>query len=69
MRMDETVEAVSVLWDYAAEKTGDEKKATWLLSHLGFDNPHMLVKYDINKCKELIDKFLTFRKIATGKPL
>jgi len=59
------VEKMEKLFDYISNKT-DYDEAQKLLDKLGFDNPHILMKFSLDKCKELADKFLRFREIAKG---
>ena len=60
--MSDQVDKCSRIFDYIAEKTNDVE-AWKLCRHLGFDNPHFLVKYSLDDCKRLVDKFLFARGI------
>ena len=64
--MEFVVTKAGELWEYAEKKVGKEK-ATPLLAHLGFDNPHILKKFTIDECKKMIDKYIMFNEIVNKK--
>ena len=51
IKLIDTVNMMSILFDYVSEKIGDEKTPK-LLAHLGLDNPHILKTKEIEDWKK-----------------
>lgn len=65
MNIDSLLEKTEAIYVHATKQLSD-KEAVKAIKHLGFDQPKILNAYDIEKLKELFDKWLRFNEIATG---
>lgn len=65
-QVEDALNKVNLLFDYISSKIGKDKTVEFMKKY-GFDNPHILIKRDINELKQLVDKILLFREVVKDK--
>lgn len=66
MNIKEELTKASELFDYIKE-TYPERDVNKLLTHLGFDNPHILKMSTLEEAKKTVDKFIQLNNFVRGK--